>query len=233
MAITVTCVSRPMCVRWTDVPFLRAVATVTHLAPGHFLLPRRQPLMNLLHIDASVLGDHSVSRQVSAAIVAGLRRPTRRSRSPTATSRAQPLAHLSGRHLAAARGGDPMPHLRDDIAAGHAVLDEFLAADIVVIGAPMYNFTLPTQLKAWIDRILIAGKTFRYTRRRPRGSGRRQASDRRGVARRILRRRHAGRGGEHLETYLRWPCSASSASPIPTSSPPTASRSAPNTAKRR
>ena len=49
------------------------------------------------------------------------------------------------------------------------MLDEFLAADTVVIGAPMYNFTLPTQLKAWIDRILVAGKTFRYTENGPEG----------------------------------------------------------------
>ena len=55
----------------------------------------------------------------------------------------------------------------DDKGAG--ALDEFLAADIVVIGAPMYNFTIPSQLKAWIDRILIAGKTFRYSEAGPVG----------------------------------------------------------------
>ena len=52
---------------------------------------------------------------------------------------------------------------------GARALDEFLAADIVVIGAPMYNFTIPSQLKAWIDRILIAGKTFRYSEAGPVG----------------------------------------------------------------
>jgi FMN-dependent NADH-azoreductase len=52
---------------------------------------------------------------------------------------------------------------------GASALDEFLAADIVVIGAPMYNFTVPSQLKAWIDRILIAGRTFRYTEAGPLG----------------------------------------------------------------
>ncbi len=54
-----------------------------------------------------------------------------------------------------------LPHLTLDAFADTKVLDEFLAADTVVIGAPMYNFTLPTQLKAWIDRIVVAGKTFR------------------------------------------------------------------------
>jgi FMN-dependent NADH-azoreductase len=48
-------------------------------------------------------------------------------------------------------------------------LEEFLAADAVVIGAPMYNFTVPTQLKAWIDRVAVAGKTFRYTEAGPEG----------------------------------------------------------------
>ena len=49
------------------------------------------------------------------------------------------------------------------------VLEEFLAADVVVIGAPMYNFGIPSQLKAWIDRIAVAGKTFRYTANGPEG----------------------------------------------------------------
>ena len=47
------------------------------------------------------------------------------------------------------------------------MLEEFLAADVVVIGAPMYNFTISSQLKAWIDRIAVAGKTFRYTENGP------------------------------------------------------------------
>jgi FMN-dependent NADH-azoreductase len=53
--------------------------------------------------------------------------------------------------------------LAADVADGAAVLDAFLAADIVVVGAPMYNFSIPTQLKAWIDRLAVAGRTFRYT----------------------------------------------------------------------
>lgn len=42
------------------------------------------------------------------------------------------------------------------------MLDEFLAADTVVIGAPMYNFSIPSNLKSWIDRVAVAGKTFQY-----------------------------------------------------------------------
>jgi FMN-dependent NADH-azoreductase len=64
---------------------------------------------------------------------------------------------------------NPLPHLTFEAFADSSVLDEFLAADIVVIGAPMYNFTVPSQLKAWIDRILVAGTTFRYSEAGPEG----------------------------------------------------------------
>jgi FMN-dependent NADH-azoreductase len=49
------------------------------------------------------------------------------------------------------------------------VLAEFLAADVAVVGAPMYNFGIPSQLKAWIDRLAVAGKTFAYTSQGPKG----------------------------------------------------------------
>jgi FMN-dependent NADH-azoreductase len=56
-----------------------------------------------------------------------------------------------------------------DVAAGQAALNEFLVADILVVGMPMYNFSIPPQLKAWIDRLAIPGKTFRYTKNGPEG----------------------------------------------------------------
>ena len=80
---------------------------------------------------------------------------------------ASPLPHLTLSYLPEnypLAGGAVDPEASAaDFALSQAVLEEFMAADIVVIGAPMYNFTLPTQLKAWIDRIVITGKTFRYT----------------------------------------------------------------------
>ncbi|KIZ32804.1 FMN-dependent NADH-azoreductase, partial [Rhodopseudomonas palustris] len=118
--------------------------------------------MKLLHIDSSVLGALSVSRQVSAAIVERLSGATPGVEIIYRDLAATPLAHLSGAHLAAAQGAAADTALLPDLAAGQAVLEEFLAADIVVIGAPMYNFSIPTQLKSWIDRIAVAGKTFRY-----------------------------------------------------------------------
>ncbi len=160
--------------------------------------------MKLLHIDSSVLGPHSVSRQVSAAIVARLRQATPGLEVAYRDLTTTPLAHLSGSHLAAAQGAAPEAGLQPDLAASQAVLEEFLAADVVVLGAPMYNFTIPSQLKAWIDRILVAGKTFKYG---PQGAEGLSGNKRVIIA--ISRGGFYGAGtpaavGEHLETYLRW-----------------------------
>lgn len=160
--------------------------------------------MKLLHIDSSVLGPHSVSRQVSAAIVDRLKRATPSLQIVYRDLAQIPLAHLSGSHLAVAQGAPAPAELASDLAASAAVLDEFLAADIVVIGAPMYNFTIPSQLKAWIDRILVAGKTFKYGATGPEGL----AGGKRVIVA-ISRGGHYGAetpyaAGEHLESYLRW-----------------------------
>jgi FMN-dependent NADH-azoreductase len=160
--------------------------------------------MKLLHIDSSVLGPHSVSRQVSGAIVERLRRETPGLDITYRDLSSTPLAHLSGSHLAAAQGAPAEAALQPDLAAGQAVLEEFLAADIVVLGAPMYNFTLPSQLKAWIDRIVVAGKTFKYGAQGPEGL----AGNKRVIIA-ISRGGFYGAGtpmavGEHLESYLRF-----------------------------
>ena len=161
--------------------------------------------MKLLHIDASILGGNSVSRQLSAAAVERLRKTTPDLDVIYRDLTTTPLAHLSGEHLAAAHGAVPeSAAVRDDLAASAAVLEEFLAADTVVIGAPMYNFTIPSQLKAWIDRILVAGKTFSYSEKGVEGL----AAGKRVIVV-VSRGGFYGAGtpaaaGEHLETYLRW-----------------------------
>ena len=161
--------------------------------------------MKLLHIDASILGGNSVSRQLSAAAVERLRKTTPNLDVTYLDISATPLSHLTGEHLAAAHGATPeTAAVRDDIAASVTALDEFLAADIVVIGAPMYNFTIPSQLKAWIDRILVAGKTFKYSDKGVEGL----AGNKRVIVA-ISRGGFYGAdtpaaAGEHLETYLRW-----------------------------
>jgi len=119
--------------------------------------------MQLLHIDSSVLGTHSASRALSAEIVA---RQVALHPAIQVTYRdlaADAALHLSPAHLAAWQGGAvENSALGADLAKGGVYLEELFAADTIVIGAPMYNFSIPSQLKAWIDRVVVAGKTFRY-----------------------------------------------------------------------
>jgi FMN-dependent NADH-azoreductase len=117
--------------------------------------------MKLLHLDSSALGDQSVTRELGAAIVAHWR-----NHFPVATVEyrdldADPVPHLTGRSLART---DSTLAAQDD-----RLLQQFLDADVIVVGAPMYNFGIPSTLKAWIDRIAIKGKTFRYTEQGPEG----------------------------------------------------------------
>ena len=120
--------------------------------------------MKLLHIDSSILGDNSVSRAISAAVVARLRETHEELKVHYRDLAATPISHLSGAYLAGQSADVQHDQaMQEDLSLGGAVLEEFLGADIVVIGVPMYNFTIPSQLKAWVDRVLVAGKTFRYT----------------------------------------------------------------------
>lgn len=117
--------------------------------------------MTLLHLDSSIQADASASRQLTRAIVAQWRAEHPGGEVIYRDLAAQALPHLSGAALAR----------QDELetARNEAVLQEFLRADVVVVGAPLYNFSIPSQLKAWIDRIAVAGKTFRYTPSGPQG----------------------------------------------------------------
>lgn len=117
--------------------------------------------MKILHIDSSALGTASASRELTAAVVRQLRADSPHVEVSYRDLDAQPLPHFTGATLAKS---DPA-----EAALAKTVLEEFLAADVVVIGAPMYNFSLPSTLKAWIDRIAVAGVTFRYTANGPEG----------------------------------------------------------------
>lgn len=113
--------------------------------------------MNILHIDSSILGEHSISRQLSAAIAARLQ-----TAAPGATVRYRDLAAQPLPQFTAAPGAD-------DAAALAAALEQVLAADVIVIGAPMYNFGITVQLKSWFDAIARANVTFKYTETGPVG----------------------------------------------------------------
>lgn len=127
--------------------------------------------MKLLHIDSSILGDNSASRQLSREVV-----KTWQAAEPgvVVTYRdlaADAISHFSATTLVAAGTAAELRNAAQQHEADLSAeaLAEFLAADAVVIAAPMYNFTIPTQLKAWIDRIAVAGQTFRYTEAGPEG----------------------------------------------------------------
>jgi FMN-dependent NADH-azoreductase len=160
--------------------------------------------MKLLHIDSSIQGENSVSRELSATMVAHLKSASPGLEVTYRNLAQEPLPHLSGSYVAAIYGkGEPDAALKQDLALGAAIVDEFLAADVVVIGAPQYNFSVPSQLKAWIDRITVPGKTFRYTEKGPEGLL--------GGKRIIVTLSRGGFYGpespvaslEHTETYLR------------------------------
>lgn len=160
--------------------------------------------MRLLHIDSSILGGNSVSRTISAAVVARMQ-----ALHPGLTVHARdlvaaPIPYLTGSYLAGQSA--EVQHdqaMQENLDLGGAVMAEFLAADIVVVGSPMYNFTIPSQLKSWIDRVLVAGKTFHYTETGPKGLA--------GGKRVILALSRGGFYGpgkpaaplEHQESYLR------------------------------
>jgi FMN-dependent NADH-azoreductase len=118
-------------------------------------------VMKLLHIDSSILGANSASRVVSREIVSRLKADHPGMDVKYLDLAADALPHLSGGSLGQADA--------DEAARNAEALSDFLAADVIVIGAPMYNFSIPSQLKAWIDRVVVAGRTFRYTQSGPEG----------------------------------------------------------------
>lgn len=144
--------------------------------------------MKLLHIDSSILGEHSASRVLTREIVADWRRRHPQIEVQYLDLAAQDLPHLSG----AALGG----HSDERNAR---TLEDFLRADVVVIGAPTYNFAIPSQLKAWIDRIAVAGKTFRYTASGPQGL----AGGKEVIIALARGSAHPSVPGEFVESYLR------------------------------
>ncbi|MCA1439179.1 FMN-dependent NADH-azoreductase [Ensifer sp. IC4062] len=120
--------------------------------------------MKVLHIDSGILGEHSVSRRLTAAIVSQIKADRPDAEITYRDLVANGVQHLTGSQIMApADLGGVEPALAADVQSGRKMLEEFLAADTVVVGAPMYNFSIPSQLKAWIDRLAVAGKTFRYT----------------------------------------------------------------------
>ena len=126
--------------------------------------------MKILHLDSSVTGEKSVSRPLTAAAAEKLK-----SLHPDAEYVYRDLVKSTLRHYTAILRlyGDNVDQVTDqqkaELATGKEILEEFMASDIVLMGAPMYNFNIPSQLKAWIDLICVAGTTFRYGANGPEG----------------------------------------------------------------
>ena len=161
-------------------------------------------MKTILHIDSSILTVHSVSRKLTADIVERQRALYPGSKVIYRDLAANPVMTLSGAHLGAGQNGASVAeYLALDIKTGLAYLDDLFTADIIVIGAPMYNHSIPAQLKGWIDRVSVAGKTFKYGDKGPEGlvKGKKVivASARGG----IYSGNSPAAAMDHQETYLR------------------------------
>ncbi|WP_028241328.1 FMN-dependent NADH-azoreductase [Stutzerimonas azotifigens] len=127
--------------------------------------------MKLLHIDSSILGANSVSRQLTAEVVAEWQR-----RHPGTDVEYLDLAAETPEHFGIdalgvkiGQQGEPSQAQRRQNELSERLLTQFLAADVLVIGVPLYNFGVPSQLKVWIDRLAQPGRTFSYTANGPVG----------------------------------------------------------------
>lgn len=161
--------------------------------------------MKLLHIDSSITGAQSISRQLTRDIV-----NTWIASHPNTAAEYLDLIENTPSHLSAESLGFRMPPTTENLtesqrrenAVSEALVAQFLAADVIVIGAPLYNFSIPSQLKSWVDRIAQAGRTFTYTATGPKGlAGGKTviiASTRGGV----YSNSEGGRAMEHQESYL-------------------------------
>lgn len=119
---------------------------------------------SVLHIDSSPLGDHSVSRKLTAKVLAELKESHPDTQIVTRDLGTSPLPHLNGITVGAFFTPPDQRNevLNEALKQSDEVIDELFAADVIVIGAPMWNFGIPSSLKAWIDHIARAGRTFKY-----------------------------------------------------------------------
>lgn len=119
----------------------------------------------VLHIDSSPLGEHSVSRKLTAKVLADLKTAHPDTQVITRDLGTSPLPHLTGMTIGAFFSPPDQRNeaLNEAIKLSDEVVDEVFAADVIVIGTPMWNFGIPSSLKAWIDHIIRAGRTFQYS----------------------------------------------------------------------
>ncbi|CZV24411.1 MULTISPECIES: FMN-dependent NADH-azoreductase [Enterobacter] len=123
--------------------------------------------MKILHLDSSINYEFSVTRQLSAETVKQLMATSQGNQLTYRDLVKDEISHLTGEIAAEFRPVTGRPatitRLDSERELSNALVSEFLESDVIVIGAPMYNFSVPSQLKAWMDRIAQPGKTFSYT----------------------------------------------------------------------
>ncbi|HKQ29300.1 MAG TPA: NAD(P)H-dependent oxidoreductase, partial [Burkholderiales bacterium] len=117
--------------------------------------------MRILQIKASVLGENSQSSRLADEFIAQFPGAEVLVRDLGAA----PVPHLDGARVAAffTKPGERSTEQKAIVAYSDALIDELRRADVVVLGLPMYNFGIPSQLKAWFDHLARAGETFKYT----------------------------------------------------------------------
>lgn len=125
----------------------------------------------ILLIDSSPRGNASFSRKLSRAVIEKLKAKDPSTSVAKRDLTLKPLPHLEEAHLAAFFSPSEKHTAADKLAVQHSddVINEISNADVIVLGVPMYNFGIPSGLKAWIDHLARAGKTFKYTEKGPEG----------------------------------------------------------------
>lgn len=126
---------------------------------------------SILHINTSPLGDNSVTRKLTANILSQLAATLPGSSVVERDLAASPLPHISALTLSAFHTPPDQlnPAQSESLVLSDTLIDEVIAADVIVIAAPMWNFGIPSALKAWIDHIVRAGRTFQYGAAGPEG----------------------------------------------------------------
>jgi FMN-dependent NADH-azoreductase len=126
-------------------------------------------MSNILVLNSSAAGEASVSRLLVADAVAELTERLPGAQVVFRDLAADPIPHLLPSTINGVRGQPTSPAELEARALSDKLIAELRAADIIVIGAPMYNFSVPTTLRTWFDHVLRAGETFSYSEAGPKG----------------------------------------------------------------
>src|SRR4051812_28562486 len=128
-------------------------------------------MTTVLQIKSSLFGERGQSSQLADAFTAAYQAAHSGTRLIVRDLAASPVPHLTAEGFGGfgAEQQERTPAQRAAVELSDALIAELRAADVVVIGLPMYNFGVPSTLKAWIDHVARAGQTFRYTESGPQG----------------------------------------------------------------